>query len=501
MRKVINEICKIVKKHDNISVFVYFFMILSVYIYAVYIGNGDELWNFSFIHKMADGYTIYKELNVIITPLFHYIGKFLFIILGNNYLTFRIYNILIFSTFYTLIYNIFKRLQIKKTPALLLTFFMVLLTRGCISCGANYNILAMIFVLSGIYIEISNKENIKRNIAQGLILFFIFMSKQNIFIFYSISLFLLYIIKMKINKQNIKHMIKKLLIIGITFCLAFGVYICYLKITNTLFDFISYCFLGINEFASYNIKIGFEIAAYCIISIAEIIISIILIKLKINKKELKYVQDINLKMLPFEVMMLFVIYPIANEYHMILGSIISIIMILFNLYSIVINEIFNTKKTLKIMKILVFIFNIIFIIYNIFYLVKYINYRNNYNNNIYPYDNLVVVDKLKEKIDKICNYVEENEKNGIDVKIISHEATLYMNVLNKNNKNMDLPFVGNLGKAGEDGLISQVEDLKEGTKILISKEKFWQESDKLRNFIMSNYNKIDEIEDFYIYQK
>ena len=76
-----------------------------------------------------------------------------------------------------------------------------------------------------------------------------------------------------------------------------------------------------------------------------------------------------------------------------------------------------------------------------------------------------------------------------------------MNILNKNNKNLDLPFLGNLGKDGEDGLISEVRNLNSGTKILISKEKFWQESEKLRNIIINNYKKIGEIEDYYIYEK
>ena len=77
-----------------------------------------------------------------------------------------------------------------------------------------------------------------------------------------------------------------------------------------------------------------------------------------------------------------------------------------------------------------------------------------------------------------------------------------MNILKKNNKNTDLPFLGNLGKDGEEGLIKEVSDLKSGTKILISKENvFWQESKRVREKIMNEYKRIGEVEDFYIYEK
>ena len=104
-------------------------------------------------------------------------------------------------------------------------------------------------------------------------------------------------------------------------------------------------------------------------------------------------------------------------------------------------------------------------------------------------------------MDEICKYIINNEKNNIDTKIISYEADVYMNILKKNNKNLDLPFRGNLGKEGEDGLIKQVRELKDGTKILISKKEFWQESKKLREIITQEFKKEGEIEDFFIYEK
>ena len=75
MKKILNKLMEIVNKNDSICVFIYFIFILSIYVYGVNLVIGDELWNYSFIYKMSKGFQIYKDLNVIITPLFHYIGK------------------------------------------------------------------------------------------------------------------------------------------------------------------------------------------------------------------------------------------------------------------------------------------------------------------------------------------------------------------------------------------------------------------------------------------
>ena len=109
-------------------------------------------------------------------------------------------------------------------------------------------------------------------------------------------------------------------------------------------------------------------------------------------------------------------------------------------------------------------------------------------------------ENTKNSINKILNYIEENEKQGYNVKILSYMSNLYMNILNRNNGIMDLPFYGNLGIEGEDGLIEEVKKLK-NTKLLILKddELIIQESEKVRKFISDNYEKVDEIEQFNIY--
>ena len=64
-----------------------------------------------------------------------------------------------------------------------------------------------------------------------------------------------------------------------------------------------------------------------------------------------------------------------------------------------------------------------------------------------------------------------------------------------------MPFYGNLGIEGINGLTQEISDMK-NTYILLTKEGIkYQESQELRDYIINNYKKIGEIEEFNIYTK
>ena len=501
MKNIFNKIIETIKKHDNIFVFLYFLTVLSIYIYVVPLSINDELWNFSFIYKMTKGYTIYKDLNVIITPLFHYIGKIIFLIFGSNYLIFRIYNIIISANLYFLIYKLFKKMKITKKESFVYTIITFFCTRQIVVGGANYNVLVMVFVLLGINLEFLDNNKKIINIFRGLNLFFIFICKQNVFIYYSIALFIVYIIKIKQNKITIKQIIYSL--ISFIFPLVF--FIIYLKYNGIFEEFISYCFLGMLEFSNKNKSIDIRAIGYIVFGIVSIALSFLLIKLKNTNKNIKNIKNTNYIMLPFSILLVATIYPIFNRYHATIGIIISIITLIYNLHNIFVIEFIEEKKLNNIINLFIILSTIYFIGYNTYYGYGYLNSKNICKDiEIYKY--MLIEDELKNKINTICEYIKENEKQGYDTKIISYEANLYMNILNKNNKNMDLPFLGNFGKNGEDGVIKEIQNLKQGTKILIThdeekKYEILQESRKINEFIMQNCKKIGEIEDYYIFEK
>ena len=124
--------------------------------------------------------------------------------------------------------------------------------------------------------------------------------------------------------------------------------------------------------------------------------------------------------------------------------------------------------------------------------------ENRIKDNHSPYYGGIMDTSIYHKIENITEYIKTSKKKVI---ILSHDAAFYMINLKESNGKMDLPFKGNLGMKGEEGLIEEISQMKE-VEILIKKKEEdmnWQESKIVRNFIIGNYEYIAEIEDFLIY--
>ena len=480
---------------DFIAIFIFAILIGSINFYIKFEIN-DELWNFSNVYKMCNGYQIYKDLNVIITPLFFYLGELFLKVFGTNYFSFKIYNFFIYLLLYTAVYSIFKNLNKRRIKAFIYTIIVFLFSFIDIRVGANYNTLAIAIVLIGILVNLKiDKDKWHLPYLQGIITFAIFMTKQNIAVFYFMGIFISDLFICKSKKciiKIIKFYLKQVLTIIILVIIFIGV----LKLQGNLYDFINFCVLGINEFASNNII--FKENVIGIVCINFIILSIIFIKNKIIENKIKY---INMKILPISILLILMGYPIFNIYHATLGSIVCMILLLYNIDYMIVEKVFDDKiemviKTYKIIACITFFVGIIICItYNIFYVQKS-------QNPIPIYKGSIMTEEQIKKINKICKYIKSNEENGKSVKIISCRANLYMNVLNKNNGVLDLPFYGNFGNKGENIVIDYIKDA-ENAKILIQKDDKipWQESYKIRNYIKENLKFEGEIEDFLIYSK
>lgn len=204
-----------IKKHDNW--FCLILIILSIYGVTINLGieNTDELWNFQNVYKIYNGFQIYEDANVIVTPLFFWIGKILFLILGANLLTFRIYNILIMTSLYFVTYLLLKQLKINRKIAIIIVLiFMIFKNYSFVLAQANYNTMALALCILGVLLYI--KKYRYHTIIQAILLFLIFSTKQNIGVFYAIGLFFSELI----SKNEIKAKIKNIMIEGFLF-LAF----------------------------------------------------------------------------------------------------------------------------------------------------------------------------------------------------------------------------------------------------------------------------------------
>lgn len=270
----------------------------------------------------------------------------------------------------------------------------------------------------------------------------------------------------------------------------------YLYFNGNLYNFINMAFLGIPEFAIKNISLYANNAMILIFQILMLLFSFFIIIYKKTPLEEKIKNNIKLI---FCVGLLFslISYPIFNTAHLLLGNIFIIICFIYIIENILLKEILVKSKIINgINVLLIIIFATISICYsykNLFIL------KSDYNYN-HPYYGVKIDLETKKSIEEICNYIKQNKANGINTVIISCKSNLYMNVLKFNNNKLDLPFVGNLGRDGEDGLIQEIENIK-NTYILISKDgKIMQESEKTLKYITDNLEKIGVINNYYIYK-
>lgn len=483
----IKEICI---KHDKLIVLLFIIIAVVAFSFNVKLEVSDELWNFSNMYKMANGYTIYKDLNVIITPLIFYIGKIIFKIFGSNYLVSRILNVFIFSIFYFLIYEIFRTLKIKKHRSIFYLILMYSITYYIIISGANYNILALNFCLLGILCILKQKANW----IQGIIVFLIFMTKQNIGIYYAIG----YIACQFLQNRDIKKAIKSIWTTGIIAIGLIGIYLIYLWINQNLYNFINYAFLGIAEFGTKNL--GYNDAIYTLaIVIMAYPVSIWMLQ---SKKLLiaPTVKERGYILICFSIPCLLIAYPLINQYHVDFAIVPSIITFIYILEKSFLEELTSQKIITNIIKIVIIICVIGMILLCCYENITYYIAMKNYD--YYDvYYGAVIDEEMKKDIDQMINYINQTENEGKQVIILSYYSNLYMNILNKNNGKMDLPFYGNLGKEGEDGLIREIDELK-NTNLLILKEKdtVFQESEKVREHIINTYEQIGKVGNFFVYK-
>ena len=106
---------------------------------------------------------------------------------------------------------------------------------------------------------------------------------------------------------------------------------------------------------------------------------------------------------------------------------------------------------------------------------------------------------MQHNIEKVCEYMLKNQEKGINTIIVSCNADLYMNVLNKNNNKFDLPFMGNLGGAGVEGMIGELNSMKKTHLLVLKDGKKFQESEQILDYIKEKFKKVGEVEEYDVY--
>lgn len=426
------------KKYKNILFFLFLF--LYNFIVCFYsISNNDLIWNYGFCYNFAKGLKMYKDFNMVITPLFPTIFGLIMKLFGNNMVIFYLSNAIIPTIIFYLVYKYYRKVLVE---VILLVSFV---------SSPNYNLLCLLFLFILFVLE-DKKSN---DYLIGFVLGLTFLTKSSIGI---LSLASLYYYK------DIKKIFKR--IIG--FLLPNIFFIIYFYINKSLFDYFNYAFLSLFDFASNNSRFN-------IFGILVFVISIIFLVYIFRKK-----RDIKiLYILCFQIMS----YPIFNMMHILM----SFIPLMFYILLMLENNFYNKYKKILIIFLICPLLSVIF--QNMVLDLKY-------GTNALKYK------KIEAKYYNDAYKIKDEVKNLSNVYFNMYEAYYYKLLLGLDINKYDLLLTGNLGYNGEDKVLKYYDSLAEGTQfIMYNTFEEGQASKKIYNYIKDNYKVVKIFDKFVLYEK
>lgn len=404
--------------------------------------DNDLIWNYGFSYNFANHLLMYKDYNMVITPLYPFIGGILMRILGNNFLIFNLYNTILSTILY---YYLYKKYPHTFIPSIILISFIL---------RPSYNFLVLFLVL----ILLNIKE--EKDFFIGFILGLLFLTKQSFILLILPSIYL-------ITKP--KRLFKR---IGAFFlpCLFFLIYFI---LTNTFLDFLNYTFLGLFSFSSKNSF--FNLGTIFILSL---IIYLFLYYLKTKDIKVLY-------LITYQIMA----YPIFNTMHIILSIIPVIIYFLDKLVK-------KKKYNLNYLRYFNYFVSILLICPLLSIPLQYFNKDLVEGENALEYKDisrsyLVNKDLFLKEVPNLNNTY-----------FLMYDAYVYKYLLNNPITSYDLLLNGNLGYNGEERVIDYFNSLDSNTYFVLNRVYTGgQLSKNIDAYIRNHYLKVKDFQEFTLYKK
>lgn len=404
--------------------------------------DNDLIWNYGFSYNFANHLLMYKDYNMVITPLYPFLGGILMRILGNNFLIFNLYNTILSTILY---YYLYKKYPHTFIPSIILISFIL-------RPSYNFLVLFLVFILLNI------KE--EKDFFIGFILGLLFLTKQSFILLILPSIYL-------ITKP--KRLFKR---IGAFFlpCLFFLIYFI---LTNTFLDFLNYTFLGLFSFSSKNSF--FNLGTIFILSL---IIYLFLYYLKTKDIKVLY-------LITYQIMA----YPIFNTMHVILSIIPVIIYFLDKLVK-------KKKYNLNYLRYFNYFVSILLICPLLSIPLQYFNKDLVEGENALEYKDisrsyLVNKDLFLKEVPNLNNTY-----------FLMYDAYIYKYLLNNPITSYDLLLNGNLGYNGEERVIDYFNSLDSNTYFVLNRVYTGgQLSKNIDAYIRNHYLKVKDFQEFTLYKK
>lgn len=532
---------KIFKK-ENIFILIVFAFVLSTIIIKP-LGDLDEIWNYNVARNIAKGLIPYKEISTITTPFLPIINSIFLKFIADELIVMRILAAILITAIIYMIYKIFKEITKENTVSMIIAMLMAILLQKKYCIDYNYMVLFLTLILTYLELRNSNKNNKEKEnseqqkaltkktilfeLTQGIIAGLAICTKQSLGFFIAIVTVICPLLQCDLSKNSPKQKMQKmgLRIAGIA--IPGFILIGYLLITGAWNDFISYAIKGISTFNNsipykklylQNGIVGIlaRILPYVIVFEIELVVMLLLkpFKKEENQEYLEKLIICSIYSLP----MLIVVYPIADEIHFLIGSIMTWVefaAIIFVIVKKIIKRILIAIENIakyKIKRKRNFIYKTIILLIFIglldFFVIK--SYKNiksyinqNKNHEIKYYKEIEVPEALQERAKAIEDFTNKMKKENKEVYILDAEAAVYNIPLDKYTKNYDMFLKGNIGKDGEEGIIKQIQKDSENKVYLIKQEKYllnWQTPTKVVEYVRNNMKKLEDVDIFEAYE-
>ena len=435
-----------------IFIFVVAFIVSFFYKIFVLPLNGDEVWCYGFSYNIAKGLVIYRDFNVMVTPLYFFLSSFFIHIFGNYLISIHLFDCILIGFLAVILY---KQLGWYK---LFLLFPLIV-----IYYFPSYNYFCMFLLFVIIYL-LDNKREAYYDVI-SLVAGLILISKQSIGILMLIPV-LFYS----------KHKLRSLVVYFFPFIIVSA----YLFLHGAFFDFINYCFLGMLDFGESNRE-------FSIFFLSEIWLCLYLVfqlfKGKFRDKKYFFI-------LMFQVNS----YPIFDAWHFVVCLIPVVYCIVENLN---IGKLRSYYRFL-LMSVVWSIF-VIYILKTIFTLDYHIDFNQEKfwylrNNNGGWYG-------VMEESKVVRDYFDQYD-NFFIIGVSSYTIKLYNDM---SIGQYDLLSNGNLGYHGDSRVIQEIDDIcqKESCVFFIEKQefkKYSQFSRKIYSYVLENYHFVSGNEIFFVYE-
>ena len=489
------------------------FLIIAAVIIPKELNNLDELWNYNFARNVADGLLPYRDFNMVQMPLLSILCATILKLTFNELVVMRILAVYLITAILYTTYKIFKTLKLNQYVCniLIIGIYLLVAKHFCI----DYNFATLLVILITIYCELKNlqkgKEILevnKKDFFLGMLVGTSILFKQTTGLFVSV-IFIFCKLLLASNKEDFKRAFKIIIIRLLGVIIPVIVLAIYLSINNIWYDFLDYTVYSLNTFSNKISYLKLIKGNYgIIIAILSVLVPLTIIAMYVISvfKKIKTEEQKNIFILfCYSVGSFIVVYPISDSIHFLIGSFPTLVSIAYLVWIITkkILEKYNNGKLIYgikyFVKSVVTTSILIIFICSIVMIIQYISECGKYT----ELTHFRYIPASSEHIQKIDDFILKQNEEGKDVYILDATAAIYMIPLDRYNKDYDMFLKGNIGAKGEEGQIKKLEDTT-NIVVLIMNENYrrnWQNPEKVRTYIIENWTKIGEIENFDIYTK